>query len=138
MEGHTDEVNSVAFSPDGRRIVSGSSDHSVQVWDAESRQIVEYTHCVSLNYFPPLMTFCFHHNHSFKPPQGLFQKIYLDSQGWLHGSNSSILLWIPPEYQPTLVVPPLQLLISISGQTTLDLSNFVHGNDWVRCWEDDK
>ncbi|KAG8743389.1 hypothetical protein FRC10_012115 [Ceratobasidium sp. 414] len=30
------EVNSVAFSPDSRRIVSGSADSTVQIWDAET------------------------------------------------------------------------------------------------------
>ncbi|KAJ6501235.1 WD40-repeat-containing domain protein [Mycena vitilis] len=36
LEGHTDEVQSVAFSSDGKHIVSGSSDRSVRIWDAES------------------------------------------------------------------------------------------------------
>jgi WD40 repeat protein len=34
LNGHTDSVNSVAFSSDGSHIVSGSSDNSVRVWDA--------------------------------------------------------------------------------------------------------
>jgi hypothetical protein len=32
--GHTDSVNSVAFSPDGQYIVSGSSDQTICVWNA--------------------------------------------------------------------------------------------------------
>ena len=34
--GHTDEVNSVAFSPKGNRVVSGSDDNSVKIWDTET------------------------------------------------------------------------------------------------------
>ena len=30
---HSDEVRSVAFSPDGTKIVSGSSDETIKVWD---------------------------------------------------------------------------------------------------------
>jgi WD40 repeat protein len=36
LEGHTGRVESVAFSPNGLRVVSGSYDHTVRVWDAVS------------------------------------------------------------------------------------------------------
>jgi WD40 repeat protein len=36
MEGHFGDVNSVAFSLDGTRVVSGSSDNTIQLWDAVS------------------------------------------------------------------------------------------------------
>lgn len=36
LTGHFDDVFSVAFSPDGRRIVSGSGKGVIKIWDAES------------------------------------------------------------------------------------------------------
>jgi tRNA A-37 threonylcarbamoyl transferase component Bud32 len=38
LRGHTGVVDSVAFSPDGKRLVSGSSDGAVKVWDAQTGQ----------------------------------------------------------------------------------------------------
>src|SRR5262249_21185848 len=36
LHGHTDEVMSVSFSPDGKRMVSGSNDNTVRIWDVNS------------------------------------------------------------------------------------------------------
>jgi WD40 repeat protein len=38
LRGHTGPVLAVAYSPDGRRIVTGSADHTAKVWDAVSGQ----------------------------------------------------------------------------------------------------
>jgi WD40 repeat protein len=38
LKGHAGFVSSVAFSPDGKRIASGSSDRTVKVWDVGAGQ----------------------------------------------------------------------------------------------------
>lgn len=40
LQGHTDLINSVAISPDGRWIASGSADRTIRLWQAEDGQLV--------------------------------------------------------------------------------------------------
>src|ERR1700761_9602421 len=39
LQGHTSSVLSIAFSPDGKRLVSGAYDSSVWIWDVEIGQL---------------------------------------------------------------------------------------------------
>lgn len=45
LRGHDDVVFSVAFSPDGKRLVSASFDHTLRLWDVEKQQSIRtYAH----------------------------------------------------------------------------------------------
>ena len=36
FEGHTEELRSVSFTPDGTRVISASKDKLVKIWDLET------------------------------------------------------------------------------------------------------
>jgi WD40 repeat protein len=44
LKGHTDEVTSVSFSPDGRLLASGSWDKTIKLWRVEDGSLVRTAH----------------------------------------------------------------------------------------------
>ena len=45
LTGHSDYVESVAYSPDGKHIVSGSADKTVKIWETTTGKEVSVLVC---------------------------------------------------------------------------------------------
>ncbi|MEE1000646.1 MAG: hypothetical protein U0L37_01625 [Bacteroidales bacterium] len=41
LEGHSHEVESVAYSPDGTKIISGSLDETIKIWDTNTGECLK-------------------------------------------------------------------------------------------------
>jgi WD40 repeat protein len=40
LEGHTDNVNSVVFSPDGQTLASGGEDRTIRLWNIATGELL--------------------------------------------------------------------------------------------------
>ena len=41
LSGHADGVTSVGFSADGSKVVTGSDDFTVKIWNADSGEVIQ-------------------------------------------------------------------------------------------------
>jgi WD40 repeat protein len=51
LEGHEGEVTSAAFSPGGRKIVTGSRDRTARLWDAASGGLIQTSYSYNDGWF---------------------------------------------------------------------------------------
>jgi WD40 repeat protein len=118
LEGHSDSVNSVAFSHDSARLASASSDRTVKIWDASSGACLQtlsigkalyrisfditglYLHTdigtidATLSSSITLPTIS-------EPYNAQYQGLALSSDGVWITYNSKNLMWLPSEYRPS-------------------------------------
>ncbi|KAF8133483.1 WD40-repeat-containing domain protein [Mycena galopus ATCC 62051] len=116
IHGHMDFVNSVAFSPDGTCLASGSSDETIRVWELRTcGATVKESGSLPVDLRSVSMRF---------PHCG---------DNWIRGPNKELVMWVPPEYQKFLQIPP-HSIVGASAKVTIDFSRVVHGTDWAKCY----
>ncbi|KAE9392797.1 WD40 repeat-like protein [Gymnopus androsaceus JB14] len=122
--GHTDRVTSVGFSSDGKRVVSGSYDKTIRIWNVETREQAMEPRLVHTDSFisvgsvserqrlisgPDDKTVWIQNEestvntsfHAFARQPDPFAM----TNGWVHGKNSELLFWVPPQHRMAIWRP---------------------------------
>ena len=91
LEGHRRRVNSVAVSPDGTQVVSGSYDNTVRLWDAKTGAALQTLegHSGGVN------------SVAFSPDGNVGPTLSV-SKDWVVEEGTNIL-WLPPDYRATSI-----------------------------------
>ncbi|KAJ7653615.1 hypothetical protein DFH06DRAFT_1204243 [Mycena polygramma] len=55
--------------------------------------------------------------------------------GWVKNAAGALMFWVPPWLREGLYLPHNTLVISAKGTTKFDLSRFVHGTEWTKCFD---
>jgi WD40 repeat protein len=119
LEGHSDRVNSVAFSHDSARLASASDDKTVKIWDASSGECLQTLEIgkALFNISFDTTGSCLHTGigtiavdassalnmtPSITDPQNpRYQGGALSSDGAWITYNAENLVWLPSEYRPS-------------------------------------
>ncbi|KAH7339485.1 quinon protein alcohol dehydrogenase-like superfamily [Rhizoctonia solani] len=154
LEGHSEQVNSVEFSPDGSYIVSGAEDRALCIWEALTGQLVlgpvkwhtgpvksvkfslDSTCVVSGSGDAAIRVTDIRAVPSTIPyssPVG-FGEWELREDGWVVDDLSRLLVWIPPDLRTSLMYPRTKLLISRQGYLRLNFEGAHIGESWAKCY----
>jgi WD40 repeat protein len=151
FKGHTSWTTCVAFSPDSKHIASGSLDKTVRVWDIETgklvfnafeghhgkvsavmyspdgKSIVSSSYDGTIRVWGPLDEEDDHTD----PTRLIMGSSKMIKGGWMCGTHSEMLFWVPPENRGGL----WRRNTAVIGKhtTKLDLRKFVHGTTWENC-----
>ena len=127
---------SVAYSPDGRRIISGSNDRTIRIWDSEvstgpGRLRELHTYPVqSIDYSSNVQ-----HTVACNPMHADFFAMP-DQDGWVRGSEGGLLYWVPHDCRAGLHSPALLTIPRASHErsVSLDFDDFAFGTSWTQMF----
>ncbi|KAG2127372.1 hypothetical protein BD769DRAFT_1357269 [Suillus cothurnatus] len=129
---HTGGVRSVAISPDGKHIVSGSEDNTIWVWDVNFLNQHQPPEAPAICFSSDL-THALHSAASFLQDSKTLSPFCPNEEGWVVGPEGRLLFWIPLNFHPVVYAPGNTLVIP-NNALQLDLSHVSHGTSWHMCW----
>ncbi len=148
--GHMEAVRSVAFSPDGQRIVSGSKDRTIRLWNVttgervassfighkDSVESVAFSpdgQCIVSSGRGPIRMLNATTGHTETTRHVYFtDHSVINEEGWICGSRGELLMWIPLPHRAHLHRPS-NIWVTGEYETRIDLSTFMHGHSWATC-----
>ena len=138
-------VNSIAFSADGRFFASGSFGGAFQIWDTSAHQIIadlvgHIGYVSSVDFFPDGKQIMSASEDGTirvwdielleeRGEMDEWQRTWNDSDYWVLGPNKEHLFFT------LLPIRHTRNTLVIKKCLTIDFSNFVHGDEWVKCRE---
>ena len=141
---HTSGVSSVAYSPDGPNVVSGSDDNTIRIWDAQAglAEGDSILHTSMTNVISFLADGRSAFSDSTNPSNNRFTlnsfsghpipKILLHSNGWVC-SDDGPLFWVPEDCRRGLTCPAVLTIPNTGRQkcVRIDFTQFQYGTSWT-------
>ncbi|CAE6422381.1 unnamed protein product [Rhizoctonia solani] len=110
--GHTSSLNSIAFSPQGTCVASASDDATIRICSVRLSESSDNT-----------------------SNSDTTTKWQLRPDGWVIGSDSELLLWVPPDLHASLLWPSNTTLFSTNGYVRLNFDGARIGEEWANSYE---